>query len=351
LSRHQFYIFGPLPGQGESVIQILILVTPNFNLAATVSFIDPFRAANYLEGDTRFRWVIASASGGACQASNGLVMETRKLAAVQGDAFDIVVMSASWSPETARTPQLLAALRKWARAGSVIGALDTGAFIVADAGLLRGRRATVHYEHIDAFKELHGDVEVCEDIFVLDAKRFTCSGGIAASDIALHIIRASSGDALANAAARYIFHPSLRPAGTSQNPAGAEPLGAYVPGTVRQAIMVMEQHLENALPIPEIAERVNISHRQLNRLFIRHVGKPPAVYYRDIRLDRARGLVTQTDMTMSEIAIASGFAGQVHFSRAYRERFGLPPRTDRVEGRIPFEYRAWPMHRKAGSDA
>ena len=332
---------------GQNAIQILILVTPNFNLAATTSFIDPFRAANYLEGDTRFRWVLASVSGGSCQASNGLVIETRKLADIQKDPFDIVVMSASWSPETGRTSQLLAGLRKWARAGSIIGALDTGAFIVADAGLLRGRRATVHYEHIDAFKELHGDVDVSEDIFVRDEKRFTCSGGIASSDIALHIIRASSGDALANASARYIFHPSLRPAGTSQNPANAEPLGTYVPGTIRQAIAMMEQHLENALSIPEIADHVKISHRQLNRLFIRYVGKSPAIYYRDIRLDRARGLVTQTDMPMSEIAIASGFASQVHFSRAYRERFGLSPRTDRVDGRIPFEFRAWPMHRKS----
>lgn len=333
----------------QNEIQILILVTPNFNLAATTAFIDPFRAANYLEGDTRFRWALASASGGPCQTSNGLVIETVKLANIQNEPFDIVVMSASWTPETGRTPQLLAALRKWARAGSIIGALDTGAFIVAAAGLLRGHRATVHYEHIDAFKELHGDVDVSEDIFVRDEKRFTCAGGIASSDIALHIIRAISGDALANASARYIFHPSLRPAGTSQNPANSEPLGTHVPTTIRQAIIVMEQHLENALSIPEIADQVKISHRQLNRLFLRYVGKSPAVYYRDIRLDRARGLVTQTDMPMSEIAIASGFASQVHFSRAYRERFGLSPRTDRVDGRIPFEFRAWPMHRKPGS--
>lgn len=108
----------------------------------------------------------------------------------------------------------------------------------------------------------------------------------------------------------------------------------------------MEQHLENALSIPEISEKINVSHRQLDRLFAKYVGKPPAIYYRDIRLDRARGLVTQTDMPMSEIAIASGFASQVHFSRAYKERFGLSPRTDRVEGRIPFEFGAWPMHRK-----
>jgi len=109
----------------------------------------------------------------------------------------------------------------------------------------------------------------------------------------------------------------------------------------------MQQHLENPLPIPELCARTGISHRQLNRLFDRYIGKSPSLYYRDIRLDRARGLVTQTDMLLSEIAIASGFSSPALFSRAYRERFGLPPRTDRVEGRIPFEFRAWPLHRKS----
>lgn len=330
-------------------MQILVVVTPSFNLAATTAFIDPFRAANYLEGINRFRWVVASSTGGQCLASNGFSIDTRKIETVAAHPFDIVVVSASWAPETAKTPQLLGALRKWARSGSIMGSLDTGAFILADAGLLRGKRATVHYEHIDSFKELHADIEVSEDIFVHDRQRFTCSGGMASADMALQIIRSTANDALANAAARYVFHPTVRPPGTSQNPAGREPLGSIAPDVVKQAISVMELHLENALTIPEIAAKVHISHRQLDRLFLRYASKSPAIYYRDIRLDRARSLVTQTDMLMSAIAIASGFSTQVHFSRAYKERFGIPPRTDRVEGRIPFEFRAWPMHRKAPS--
>ena len=165
-------------------IRILIVVTPNFNLAATTGFIDPFRATNYLEGLTRFRWVIASVHGGSCLASNGMVIQTEKLASIEEQNFEIVLVSASWTPETASTPHLQALLRKWARNGSIVGGLDTGAFILADAGLLDGRRATVHYEHIDALKELHSDIDVSEDIFVHDGKRFTCSGGIASADVA-----------------------------------------------------------------------------------------------------------------------------------------------------------------------
>jgi len=325
------------------VLQILVIVTPSFNLAATMSFIDPFRAANYLEGDARFKWQIASGAR-TCLASNGVSIETALLKDVSRQTFDIVVVSSSWTPEKAATSQLLGAIRKWARDGSIMGALDTGAFILADAGLLSGRRATVHYEHIDALKELHPDIEVVEDILVQDEKRFSCCGGVAASDMALHILAARRGDAVANAAARYIFHHKLRGVGSSQNPAGAEPLGSTIPDAVRNAISLMEQNLEDALSVGEICRRLKLSHRQLDRLFRRYVRRSPAVYYRDIRLDRARGLVTQTNMLLSEIAFASGFAGQVQFSRAYRQRFGLSPRKDRVDGRIPFEFRAWPMH-------
>jgi len=333
--------------KNPSLLQLLIVVTPNFNLAATTAFIDPFRAANYLEGTARSHWTIASVAGGRCPASNGLDISTEKLADIQDKPFDMVVISSSWTPDAWEAPTLLSALKQWSRSGSGIGALDTGAFILADAGLLKGGRTTVHYEHIDAFKELHGNIEVTEELFVHGENRFSCAGGLACADIALHIIKQHWGDSLANAAARYIFHPLIRKSGSLQNPNKEEPIGIHITHKLKAAIRLMEQHLEETLSIPEIAEKINISHRQLDRIFLRHTGKSPVIYYLDIRLDRARGLVTQTDMPMVDIAIACGFSSQVHFSRAYHKRFGLPPRNDRVDGRIPFEFRAWPMYRKS----
>jgi AraC family carnitine catabolism transcriptional activator len=335
-----------MPQVPDTPLKLLVVVTPNFNMSATIGFIDPFRASNYLDGRVHFRWKIVSAEGGDCVASNGLSLPTRALAEVQGEHCDIVVVSSSWAPETYSTTSLHTALRNWGRQGCTLGALDTGAFILAEAGLLEGRRATVHYEHLDALIELYPSVEASEELFVFDGNRITCCGGSASVDLGLHLIRSIHGDVLANAAARYIFHQSLRDHGTPQNPDPVEPLGSTAPRGVRRAIRIMEQHLEEPLSIPEICERVGISHRQLDRLFARFVKKTPALYYRNIRLDRARGLVTQTDLPLSEVAIASGFSSQVHFSRAYRERFDLAPRADRVEGRVPFEFRAWPMHRK-----
>jgi AraC family carnitine catabolism transcriptional activator len=330
----------------KPALRVLVIVTPNFNLAATMGFLDPFRASNYLDGSILFQWALASAAGGEIIASNGISVRTKALREVRNQPQDIVIVSSSWAPETYNSAPLHSALLRWARSGVTLGGIDTGAFILAEAGLLKGKRATTHYEHIDSLRELYLDTETSEDLFVFDDNRITCCGGAATTDFALHIIRGLHGDSLANAAARYLFHQSLRPQGTSQNPGSVEPLGSTAPTVLKQAIKLMEEHLEEALSIPLICKRIKLSQRQLDRLFARFVRKSPVLYYRDIRLDRARSLVTQTDMRLSEIAVASGFSSQAHFSRAYRERFGLAPRTDRVEGRVPFEFRAWPMHRK-----
>lgn len=325
--------------------RVHIIATPDFNLSATMAFLDPFRAVNYLEGAPLFRWRILSEKGGLLRASNGTAIGTEAVAGQADPPPDFLIVSSSWAPEMHATPALKAALRRAALHGATLGGIDTGAFLLAEAGLLQGHRVTVHYEHIDAFQELYPDIAVTETLCVLDRQRVTCCGGIAAAEFALHLIRALLGEARANAAARYIFAPRLRDLASPQNPQEAEPLGATIPDALRRAIRLMEETLETPLPIAEIGRRADISHRQLDRLFARHIGKTPALYYRDIRLDRARGLVTQTPLSMAEIAFACGFSNQVHFSRAYKERFGLPPTQDRVDGRIPFEFRAWPMHR------
>jgi AraC family carnitine catabolism transcriptional activator len=331
--------------------EIRILLMPHFNMAATMSFIDPFRVANYLEGTPLFRWRLVSEAGGTIRASNGTEIATDALDRGDLQAAELVLVSSSWAPEAHVSPLVLAVLRAAAQRQATLAGLDTGAFVLAHAGLLDGYRATVHYEHIDAFRELFPRIDACEDLWVIDRRRVTCCGGAAALDLALHMISQLRGSALANAAARYVFAPTLRGHGAPQYPQEAEPLGNSVPDSVRAAIRVMEANLETPLPIGQVCAAVNLSHRQLDRLFARYVRKTPALYYRDIRLDRARGLVTQTSLSMSEIAYAAGFSSQVHFSRAYKDRFGLAPSKDRVQGRIPFEFRAWPMHRAPKSGA
>ncbi|MEP1330479.1 GlxA family transcriptional regulator [Pseudophaeobacter sp.] len=334
-------------------LEIVVLVTPHFNVSATTSFVDPFRIANYLSGTARFSWTYVSEAGGPVETSSGLVIETATLGQVVNHNPWLVVVSTSWTPERHSSPHLKAALQKWEASGAILGGLDTGAIVLANAGLLKGKTATVHYEHIDAFIEIAADTDVSENMFVLDGRVFTCCGGTASTDLGLRFVHSVAGESLANATARYLFHHDVRGEERSQNPKWVEPLGYVTSGVVRDAIDQMEANLETPVSIPEISQNLGVSQRQLGRLFQQYAQKSPVAYYRDIRLDRARGLVTQTELKLSEIAAASGFNSQVHFSRAYSQRFGLPPSTDRVEGRVPFEFRAWPMFNPGikGADA
>ncbi|MEM9097197.1 MAG: GlxA family transcriptional regulator [Pseudomonadota bacterium] len=326
----------------DGPFQIAVIAVPRFNAATTLQFLDPFRVANYLDGATRFQWRILSPQAGPLEASNGLTLTTEKLFAEP--VPDLGVVSASWTPEASFGAPIDGVLRRWSRFGATLGGLDTGSFLLAAAGLLSGHRATVHYEHIDGFAEMFPDVSVTEDLYVIDGPRLSACGGAASGDLALQVIAGTFGPGLANACARYIFHERLRPEGTRQLPDHAEPLGPTAPAPLRAAIQAMEENLEAPVSLPEVAEAAALSLRQLERLFRAHVGTSPQKYYTKIRLDRARSLVIQTTLSIREVALASGFASPEHFSRAYRSAFGLSPRKDREEGRLPFEFRAWPMH-------
>lgn len=334
-----------MPNAASAPHEIVVFVTPHFNVSATTSFIDPFRVANYLTGTSRFSWSFVSKTGGSVESSSGMVIETTPLDDVRNSDPWLVLVSSSWTPERYSSRRLRTCLHKWERSGAIIGGLDTGGIILANAGLLKGRTATVHYEHIDAFIEIATDTTVSENMIVPDDRIFTCCGGTASTDAGLRFVHAVVGENIANAAARYLFHHDVRGDTQSQNPKVVEPMGYVTSGVVRGAIDIMEAHLETTLSVPEIASALNVSQRQLSRLFRQYVQKTPVEYYRDIRLDRARGLVTQTELKFSEIAAASGFNSQVHFSRAYHQRFGLSPSADRIEGRVPFEFRAWPMYK------
>lgn len=315
-----------------------------------MGFLDPFRATNYLDGAADFAWTLVSCDGGAVPASNGVEVVTVPIADV-AETPRICMVSTSWTPENYVEPALVKTLRRWARFGSLLGGIDTGAFVLAHAGLLAGYRATVHYEHMDSFSELFPAIDLTEELYVIDRDRLSTCGGGASVDLGLHLIAQLRGPATANAVARFMFHDRLRPPGAEQLSRSGEPIGTSVPDSLHDAIRQMESNLEEPLLIPEIAARAGMSQRQLERLFQKYVQRTPLEYYRDIRLDRARGLVTQTPMKIREVAMASGFASAEHFARAYRTRFGLSPRTDRVKGRVPFEFRAWPMAGNTKGDA
>jgi AraC family carnitine catabolism transcriptional activator len=336
----------PIPGvqvRPGAAKRIGVILLASFNSLATSALLDPLRAANYVAGQQLYTWEFLSLGEQTLTASNGLsVGNTRRLADVKPD-YDFVFVSSSWTPERHCT----AAFKKWLHAcdrhGAILGGIDTGAVLLAAARLLNGYTATVHYEHLAAFREQFPAVTASEALYVIDRKRWTCCGGQASTDLALEMIRAMHGIDLANAAARYIFHDRLRSANEPQRPSGREPIGYPIPKALRRAIKLMEKHLEDPLPLSAIAVTLDVSQRQLERIFATYTGVSPVRYYLDVRLDRARSLATQTDMTVLEIAVACGFR-PTYFSTAYKTRFGLTPSKARVLGRVPFHFRESPVH-------
>ncbi|MEM7348660.1 MAG: GlxA family transcriptional regulator [Chloroflexota bacterium] len=323
-------------------INIGMLLLPAFNSMAMHAFIDPFRAANYLRGDTLYQWQFLSLDGSSVTASNGLVAGNTRSYADDFTPFDFLIINSSWTPEKFQDHQLKTWLRRLAHHHTTLGGIDTGAFVLAFAGLMSGYRAVVHYEHHTSFEELFPNIQLEETLFVIDRDRLTCSGGLAAVDLALEIIHRQHGLNLANAVAHYIFKERLRSEDEKQLSRMYEPIGYAVPELLREAIILMERHLEEPLRLSAIAHLIGVSQRQLERLFRKHTGLTPVRYYINIRLDRARALLTQTELPLIEIASACGFNSAEHFSRAYKHRFEIVPSLDRTEGRVPFQFRAFP---------
>lgn len=319
--------------------RIGMLLLSGFNSLAAQAFLDPFRAANYLHADKAYDWQFLSPAGGTVVASNGIEIANTVEINRQVADFDLLMVNASWTPEQFQEKELQAWLRGASRQGAVLGGIDTGAFVLAYAGLLDRQRAVVHYEHLAAFNELFPGVATEEALYSIDSRRVSCCGGVAAIDLALEIIHMQHGIELANAAARYIFHERLRDASEAQIPRGLQPVGYQVPDKLREAILLMERNVEEPLTHPELASYLSLSVRQLQRLFKQYMGVTPVSYYRNVRLDRARGLVTQTEMQMMDIAALCGFTRAEQFSRAYLMRFKVTPTRDRIEGRIPFQFR------------
>lgn len=328
----------------KSEFRIGMLLMDGFNSMAMHAFIDPFRTANYLRGMNLYRWDFFSSEGETVKASNGLLTADIPVYKEIKTDYDLLVINSSWNVERYRKSRILNWLREVASKGTTICGLDTGAFVMAFAGLLHKRSAAVHYEHIAAFRELFPDIKMGEDLFVIDGDRITCCGGLAATDLALEIIRLQQGIELANGSGRYIFHERLRDGQEGQLPETREPVGFSAPTKLRDAIILMERNLEQPLSIGDIAKRVSLSQRQLDRIFRVHTGLSPVRYYLDVRLDRARGLVTQTELPILDVAIACGFGSNSQFSRTYKSRFGISPSQDRIEGRVPFQFRSFPSY-------
>lgn len=319
-------MFEAYRGAGPEPIGFVLV--PGFSMMAFLSAVEPLRVANRLAGRDLFRWQAFSPAGDPVPASNGMTMVTE---ALPPDAMPpTLIVCAGFEPQKAETKALLGLLRRAARRGVTLGALDTGTHVLAAAGLLDGQRVTMHWEAVPAFREEFPGIAVSDELFEIAGSRFTCAGGTAALDLMLHMIGLKHGHALAVAVSEQFIHDRIRDRRTHQRMQVGNRLGITNQKLIR-IVETMEQNLEQPLSSEALALVAGVSSRQLERLFRSCLDQTPSGYYLRLRLSRARQLLRQTDMSVMEVAMATGFSSASCLSRAYRTGFGHSPRQDRRE--------------------
>ena len=313
---------------GAAPRQIGIVLVPDFALASFSMVIEPLRIANRLSGRTLYDWTLLSDSGGAVASSAGIDLQTEPMSAVRDRVFDLALVCAGFHAERFKAAGVLNWLRRHRRLGRDVGAVSTGTFVLARAGLLDGHRCTVHWDFRSSLAELYPDLDLADELFVIDRGIVTSAGSIAALDLMLRLIADQQGLAFSKAVGEQFVHSGARGASEHQRGDLIHRLGSAKPILI-EAVKKMEENLDRTLSPADIARALGISQRQLERQFRAQLGRTPVAYHRDLRLDQARRLLSQTSLAVTDIALSCGFGSPSHFAQLYRQRFGHLPHQER----------------------
>ncbi len=304
------------------------LLVPDFTLIGFASATEPLRMANMAHQGTRYRWITISADGGPTRASNGVMVQP-DCSMANASQLDALFVCGSNPVPTRIEVWLLDWLRHLAQQGTALGGVCTGSYWLARAGLLNGYRCTVHWEDADRLLAGFRNIVVSTRIFEIDRDRYTCSGGIAPVDMMISLIGLQPGDKeLAATVAELMVCDRVRSSDDAQRVPLRQRIGTSQPKLI-EAVSLMENNLEEPLRADELAHYVDISPRQLERLFQEHLKCTPGAYYLELRLMRARQMLLGTREAIIDIAAACGFVSVAHFTRRYREQFNIPPGKER----------------------
>ena len=311
----------------KSPRRFVFVLMENFTLLSFSSALDALRIANRMSGKTLYEWtfigeneeVVSCSAGTQFKLDNSLIELHRD---------DTVLLCGGTSIQEATTKKLIAWLRREARRGLTIGGLCTAAYPMAKAGLLDEKKATIHWENQDSFAEEFLEVELTKTVFVCDGNRYTTAGGTSSIDLLLKIIADEHGEELANAVADQMIYSSIRTDQDTQRLSVPTRIGVRHP-KLSKVIQMMEINIEEPISPSILAKDVGMSTRQLERLFRRYLDRSPKRYYMELRLQKARNLLMQTDMSVINVALACGFASPSHFSKCYRAHYDTTPYRER----------------------
>jgi AraC family carnitine catabolism transcriptional activator len=312
----------------QTLRRLAFVVVPDFSHLGLALAIEPLFIANWLAQRPLFHWKVLSLDGLSVAASNGMRLAVEGALSEVMD-FECAIVLASFDVKRhAEDQRLIGWLRRAARFGIELGAIETGSEILAASGLLDDHQVAVHWDNLEGFRERYPKVQATNRLYTLERGRMTCAGATAILDFMRGWIATKADRGLAYEVAQHLLMDRQRSALQDQ---GAPETGADSVSNqnVRRALKIMRETIEEPVTCREIAERLGLSQRQLQRQFQRHLGTTLVRQYLLLRLAHAHKLLQQTDLSVTEVAVGSGFASLPNFSRNYRQVFGRSPSADR----------------------
>lgn len=315
--------------QNKKVTKIGFLLLDHFTMIALASSIEPLRMANQLSAEELYSWQLISENGQAVTASDGLSLSA-DFSMQDAPQFDFIFVAGGLDITRAFSSKQVSWLQQKSRQNVTIGGICTGAYVLAHAGLLNDHQCSIHWECLTALQENYPKVKSNNQLFSIDRNRLTSSGGSAPMDMFLTMIARQHGAKLSSAVSDMFICERIRGESDVQRmPLRQVNNGGSCTPKLMDVIQLMENNLEEPIELDEMAGFVDVSRRQIERMFHKYLECSPSRYYLRLRLDRARQLLKQSNMSIVEISTACGFISTPHFSRCYRKHLGVSPRDDR----------------------
>ncbi|GJL80855.1 MAG: AraC family transcriptional regulator [marine bacterium B5-7] len=314
--------------EGNALCNVGFFLIESFSMMAFVSALEPLRIANRMSGQSLYDWQVISEDGRPVMPTNGVTEVPAMYSIDNAPDFEVLFVCGAFDPLDYRSPRVFSWLNHLARNNTCLGGVDTGSHVLARAGLLKDKRCTIHWENMQGFVSEFADLKASHEIYEYDSYRLTCAGGTAAMDMMLYFIEQQQGLELAASVSDVLIHPNIRHGHHPQRMSVEARTGVRHAGLL-ECIELMEANLEQPLTPSELSTMINVSKRQLERLFRRYLHSTPARYYLSLRLNEAKRLLEQSSMPIIDVAISCGFNSAGHFSYRYRSYFGVSPRTAR----------------------
>ncbi len=304
------------------------LLVPNFSMISFTSAVEPLRIANRGSGKELYRWSVYTIDGLPEKAGNGIEI-TPNGSIDNTDDLSILFVCEGADISDAWSRQLQFAPCRFSRGNNIkIGALCTGSYLLARAGLLEGYNCTIHWENLASFREKFPNVLISDNVYKFDRNRITSAGGQATGDMMLRLIEDRHGKKLITLISEQLMCDRIRSSNDRQKIPLLFSMDSNQP-KLTEAVTLMEANIEEPLKLDELSNYIGISRRQLKRLFQKHLQCVPKRYYLNLRLNRARLLLLQTSKIIFDVALDCGFISMPHFCKSYRDLFGIPPGTER----------------------